>query len=160
MSDAPEPLPGPTFRDRLNYLFATHLSPDGDEYSLREVSDGTGGKITIPHLSRMRTGKVALPGAGRLEALAAFFAVPVGFFLTGRGLEPPRPPDLAEDEELREALRNPVVREIAMRAREFDVEEWHTLLEIMKLVTRTRTTGQQREVEEAGRPAATTDERA
>ncbi len=134
---------GSTFQDRLNYLFAMHLSPDGDEYTPREVNEGTGGKITPPHLSRMRAGKVRMPGGERLQALAAFFGVPVDF-LIGHVLAHEASSD--EDEELREILRNPTMREFARQTREFDVDEWNTLLEMIKLIERRRARDQRREV--------------
>lgn len=133
---------GSTFQDRLNYLFAMHLSPDGDEYTPREVNEGTGGKITPPHLSRMRAGKVRMPGGDRLQALAAFFEVPVDFLI---GHVPVHEVSLDEDEELREILRNPAVRELARQTREFDVDEWNTLLEMIKLIERRRVRDQRRE---------------
>ena len=47
----------PSFAELLRHLFATRLSPRGRPYSLREVSEGTGGKLSIAYLSLLRRGE-------------------------------------------------------------------------------------------------------
>ena len=104
---------GPTFAELLNGLFATHLGPRGRPYSLREVSEGTGGKLSIAYLSLLRRGgNVGLPSADKVKAIAKFFGVDIDYFL---GAEPAEQSDMV-DPRLVRALADPQVRDIALRA--------------------------------------------
>jgi transcriptional regulator with XRE-family HTH domain len=112
-SDVPIP-PAPAFADLLNHLFATHLGPRGRPHSLREVSEGTGGKLSIAYLSLLRRGgNVGFPSADKVMALATFFGVDIGYFL---GSAVSREATDAVDPDLIRALANPQVRDIALRA--------------------------------------------
>ena len=103
-----------TFSELLNHLFATHVSPRGRPYSLRDVHDGTGGKLSIAYLSLLRRGRnVGLPSADKVQALAEFFGVDISYFLpVTSGAQERR----SLDPDLEEALANPQVRDIALRA--------------------------------------------
>jgi len=67
--------------DLLNYLFASRLSARGKPYTLKEVSDATGGLFSIAYLSLLRRGGIVRPSPERLRALAAFFNVESSYFL-------------------------------------------------------------------------------
>ncbi len=134
MADTPnDPSSKPTtFSALLNYLFATRLKADGKEYSLAEVSRATG--LKVPYLSNLRTGKIAMPPADRVQSLADFFGVSVGYF-TGKflGLPPSEAaqPDVPQDGELWDALRKPLVREVALRAGAMGSSERAIILEML-----------------------------
>jgi len=131
---------GALFAERLNSLFATRTDPaTGQPYSLREVSEGTGGLVSRAYLSTLRRGVVAMPGLHIIEALARFFDVPTGYFLghnTGDVPGPVAPSDDvgATDEEaaLRLALADPLVRETALRVKDFGPEEWKLMIGIVE----------------------------
>ncbi len=118
-----------SFAEQLNYLFATRLSPTGRPYTLREVSEATGGKLSIGYLSLVRKGGVAMPSAGRVQALADFFGVDIGYFTGGQHL--PEQAQTEMDDALRQALSRPGVRELALRAGQMDDEERALLFEMM-----------------------------
>lgn len=130
MDDADSRTPQlPSFADRLNYLWGTRLSPRGTPYTLREVHEGTGRKLSISYLSLLRKGGVAEPSGEKLQALANFFGVPITYFTAEQVPQELAVTDL--DPELLEALRNPMVREIALRAKNMGREEWELVLHMM-----------------------------
>jgi len=119
----------PDFAARLDYLWNTRLAPRGTPYTLREVHEGTGRKLSISYLSLLRKGGVAAPSGEKLQALANFWKVPITFFTVERV-----PDELAGSDispELREALRNPLVQELALRAAHMGREEWELVLHMM-----------------------------
>jgi transcriptional regulator with XRE-family HTH domain len=117
------------FADLLNYLFASHLSPRGKPYTLKEVSDATGGYFSIAYLSLLRRGGIERPSPERIRALADFFSVDMSFFL---GEDPSFEERHAEmDEALRRALADPQVREFALRINEFSTAERTIVLNML-----------------------------
>lgn len=92
----------------LNHLFATRLAPEGRPYTLTEVSKATG--MSVPYLSILRKGTIAAVPFQRVEALARFFHVPLDYFSQAG------PPVDTLDDLVREALAQPLVREVALRA--------------------------------------------
>ncbi len=129
---------GALFAERLNSLFATRVNPaTGQPYSLREVSDGTGGLVSRAYLSTLRRGIVVMPGLHIVEALAAFFNVPTGYFLghdtgdvPGAGASSSTDDEGTTDEDaaVRQALADPMVREIALKVKDFGPEEWKLMI--------------------------------
>ncbi len=128
---------GALFGERLNSLFATRPDPaTGAPYSLRDVSEGTGGLVSRAYLSTLRRGGVSMPGLHIIEALARFFDVPTGYFLghdTGDvpGAAASSGADEGETDEetaLRLALVDPMVREIALKVKDFGPEEWKLMI--------------------------------
>ncbi len=128
---------GALFGERLNSLFATRPDPaTGEPYSLRDVSEGTGGVVSRAYLSTLRRGGVAMPGLHIVEALARFFDVPTGYFLghdTGDvpGAGTSAGADEGETDEetaLRLALADPMVKEIALKVKDFGPEEWKLMI--------------------------------
>jgi len=99
----------------LAHLFETRLSPSGRPYSLTEVSAGTSGKLTVSYLSALRKGKVAAPSADKVQALANFFGVRATYF-TGQDSLAESAVSGDDDDELRQAMAQPLVRLVARRA--------------------------------------------
>lgn len=140
----------------VNHLFATRRHPSGREYRLSEVSAATGEQLTVAWLSLLRNGGIARPGADKIQLLADFFGVDASYF-TGKQ---PRPKGDGEpDEELRRAMAQPLVREMALRASQLDEEgqEW-----LLKLVEHALALGKRarrrRQQEAQSMPDAVTDE--
>jgi len=127
---------GALFGERLNSLFATRPDPaTGQPYSLRDVSEGTNGLVSRAYLSTLRRGGVAMPGLQIIEALARFFGVPTGYFLghdtsdvPGAGSPSNDTSATDEDAAVRLALADPMVREIALKVKDFGPEEWKLMI--------------------------------
>lgn len=107
---------GSVLAARLDTLLAHAPRPGGGTYTLREVADGINQAegerlVSATYLSQLRTGARANPGYRRLQAIAAFFGVPVEYFSDE---------DVARrtDEELRllGKMRDAGVRGIMLRA--------------------------------------------
>jgi len=120
-----------TFQNRLNFLFATRLSPDGDEYSLREVSKGTGEGISPTYLQNLRRGSYQNPSQEKVRVIAEFFGVPASYFFDN-GASKAYKEEL--DERLREAISDPKVKQIALKAMEMDEQTKALILHLMKKV--------------------------
>ena len=67
--------------ERLRSLFDKVRRPDGRRWTLQEVAQATG--LSVSYLWRLRSGRAANPTRAVLERIAAFFGVPVSFFLEG-----------------------------------------------------------------------------
>ncbi len=106
------------FAERLNKLFEEHRSPDGNEYTLTEVRNATEGRLTIGYLSMLRSGGITRPRLDKVRILADFFGVSVSYF-TGNATAN----DAEISDALRQALMEPQVRELALRASELGPEE-------------------------------------
>ena len=109
--------PTALFATRLNDLFGARLNPStGQRYTLREVSEATGGVLGVSYISALRRGQIAMPPADRVQLLADVFGVDIGYFF---GKEPPMrvvDGDSAREAELRRAMDDPTVSSIALRA--------------------------------------------
>src|SRR5438132_2985010 len=92
----------------LNHLFATRLTPGGRPYTLTEVSKATG--LSVPYLSILRKGTIGSVPFQRVAALARFFGVALDYF-SQEG-----PPTESLDEQVREALAQPLGRDLLLRA--------------------------------------------
>jgi transcriptional regulator with XRE-family HTH domain len=69
--------------DKLNHLFATATARSGQEYSNEQVAGAivaTGVTISQSYIWQLRKGKKDNPTFKHLQALAAFFGVPVSYF--------------------------------------------------------------------------------
>jgi transcriptional regulator with XRE-family HTH domain len=100
--------PPSRFAVLLNQLFATRLAPSGRPYTLTEVAKATG--MSVPYLSILRKGTIGAVSFQRVDALARFFHVPLDYF-SQQG-----PPADPIDDLVREALAQPLVRELTLRA--------------------------------------------
>ena len=119
-----------SFAELLNHLFATHLSPEGRRFTLRDVCEGTGGKLSIAYLSLLRRGgSVGFPSADKVKALADFFGVSIDYFV-GSATNEDGQPGLTES--LQQALSNPEVRDIALRASSLDPAERQFFIQMLE----------------------------
>jgi transcriptional regulator with XRE-family HTH domain len=69
--------------DKLNHLFANATARGGQEYSNEQVAAAivaTGVTISQSYIWQLRKGKKDNPTFKHLQALAAFFGVPVSYF--------------------------------------------------------------------------------
>src|ERR1700730_9113691 len=111
---------------RLDHLFQTVRAPDGGEYTYRQVAVGVERvlrwRVSSSHLQSLRMGDRTNPSMRHLHGLCAFFGVPIGYFfdeeLEGR---------VNAQLELAASLRDPAVRELAMRAAGLSPEALHSL---------------------------------
>lgn len=108
----------------LNHLFDTRLSPEGRPYTLTEVGKATG--MSVPYLSILRKGTITSVPFQRVEALARFFHVPLDYFSQNG------PPVDTIDDLLREALAQPLVREVALRAGKVGVGQRALVLQMLE----------------------------
>lgn len=118
------------FATLLNHLFDTHRGPSGRPYTLGEVSKGTGGKLSPGYISLLRRGGVVMPPADRVQALADFFGVDVGYFTGRQPTSQVREGEI--DEALRRALADPLVRRIALRTSEYGPAEQAFVLSVIE----------------------------
>jgi transcriptional regulator with XRE-family HTH domain len=107
----------------LNHLFATRLTPEGRPYTLTEISKATG--MSVPYLSILRKGTIGAVPFHRVEALARFFHVPLDYFSQAG------PPVDTLDDLVREALAQPLVREVALRAGKVGLAQRALVLEML-----------------------------
>jgi len=128
----PAPL-APRFADLLNHLFATRLSPRGKPYTLKEVSDGTGGYFSVAYLSLLRRGGIEQPSMERIRRLADFFGVEQSYFL-GEERAEDRAAAREMDEALRRVLADPQIRAFAMRINDYSLEERTVVLNMLNQV--------------------------
>ena len=118
------------FTLRLNQLFDTRLDAEGKPFSVRAVAARTG--MSPSYVSNLRHGKVTRPGVDKIEALARFFGVEMAYLMGTERATVTLPADAADDEALRKALENPLVREIALTTGQFNQEQWAHMLAILE----------------------------
>jgi len=126
---------GAIFTDRLNYLFDTRRSPSGRSFTNTEVSAASDGVLSGKYLSQLRKGLVKMPGVDKLHALARVFGVEVSFFFANSDVSAHSPTpaeDLSEDALVREALKDPVMRDVLLESREYSAEEWAVLMDMVR----------------------------
>lgn len=116
---------------RFRDLLATRVSPRGKRYTLREISEGTGGQVTIPWLGLLKQGGIEVPGYDKLEALARFFRVKPSYF-TGANDDEflDEPPEVSD--QMRRALAVPGVSSLALKASEMGPEERALVLTLLE----------------------------
>lgn len=107
-----------------------HRHPSGREYKLSEVSAATEDQLTTSWLSLLRKGAIVRPGADKIQLLADFFGVDASYFT---GKQAPRQDEMgtAEDEELRRAIAQPLIRQMALRAGRLDEADQARLYELV-----------------------------
>ncbi len=132
--------------DLLNHLFATKLSPRGKPYTMSEVSAGTEGKLSVSYINAFRRGRVAIPGADKVQALADFFEVSPSYFTGSRA--PSTTEGQQVDEVARQVMSNAMLRQISVGASELDDEQQAAIL---KLIEHARTLGKQARAKRAQR---------
>ena len=87
----------------VDYLFKTHLKPDGQEYSYQEVSKALGRELDPSYLAKVRRGVIKNPGRDALMHLCLFFRVPASYFFPE--LETLAPGQQTPEEESMNSLR-------------------------------------------------------
>jgi transcriptional regulator with XRE-family HTH domain len=99
--------------DKLEKLFQT-VQPLGREYTLEEVAlgcqDASGATFSKTYVWSLRRGRQDNPTKRHLEALAAFFGVPVAYFFDEEAAE-----RVETQLALATALRNADIRDVALR---------------------------------------------
>jgi transcriptional regulator with XRE-family HTH domain len=114
-----------SFADRVNHLFATVRTPDENrEYTNAEVAQATG--VSATYIGYLRKGVRGNPSVDTVRALARFFRVRPSYLVDEEPDEPWAGPageaaDERADRRLAEALRNPGITRLAMRAAEADL---------------------------------------
>jgi len=111
------------FAERLNYLLSTRRNAERLPYTLTEVSKATG--LSLPYLSTLRKGKIEKVPFKIVEIIADFFHVPLDYF-SQKG-----PPVDTEDTLVQEALAQPLVREVVLRASRLRTPELALVLEMI-----------------------------
>ncbi len=99
--------------EKLDTLFKTVGKEGGKEPTYQDLADRiaerSGVKISPSYIWELRTGVTTNPRRGHLEALAAYFGVPVSYFFDESDPERVDPVMLA-------AMRNPEMRRVVVRA--------------------------------------------
>jgi transcriptional regulator with XRE-family HTH domain len=107
------------FAGRLNHLFATVRPPGEDrEYTNSEVASAT--ELSGSYLGYLRKGVRDNPSVEAVQALARFFGVRPSYLVDD---EPDEEHAARTDAQLRlaQALKNPAIKRLAMRAAEADL---------------------------------------
>jgi len=116
---------------RLDHLFQTVRAPDGGEYTYRQVAVGierlVGWKFSTSHLQSLRMGDRTNPSMRHLHGLCAFFGVPIGYFFDEE-LEA----RIDRQLEVAASLRDPAVRQLAMRAAGLSPDALHSLTQMVE----------------------------
>ncbi|GCD38875.1 hypothetical protein OEIGOIKO_06694 [Streptomyces chrestomyceticus JCM 4735] len=118
---------------KVDKLFTT-IRANGREYTYEEVARGcselSGGTFSKTYVWQLRTGQRTNPTKRHLEALAAFFRVPVAYFFDD---------DTADRVDsqlaLASAMGNAEVRDIALRAMSMDDSGRKSLARIIREVS-------------------------
>ena len=106
---------GQTLSDKLNRLFDSVRSPEGDEYTHDEVASALraagGPTISATYVWQLRKGLRDNPTKHHLEALADFFGVPPSYFFDEASAE-----RIDAELDLLGAMRDASIRAVALRA--------------------------------------------
>ena len=116
---------------RLDHLFQTVRAPDGGEYTYRQVAVGIErlvGWNSRRAISRACAWETApIRRCGTSIGLCAFFGVPIGYFFDEE-LEA----RVDDQLEVAASLRDPAVRQLAMRAAGLSPEALHSLTQMVE----------------------------
>ncbi|MCH6159921.1 XRE family transcriptional regulator [Streptomyces marispadix] len=129
----------PSLAEKIDKLFKS-IAPGGREYTYEEVARGcselSGGTFSKTYIWQLRTGQRDNPTKRHLEALAAFFHVPVAYFFDEDTAE-----RIDTQIALASAMRNAEVRDIALRAMSMDDAGRASLLRIIAEVSGLQSSG-------------------
>lgn len=135
---------GQTLATKLNKLFSTVRRPDGAEHGNEEVAnwcrDRTGESFSRTYLWQLRAGKRTNPTLRHLEALAAFFDMPLAYFGDDDQAE-----HLQHELDLLAALRNSNVKRVALRAVDLSPNGTDAVLELIEEIRRREDAEQDRD---------------
>lgn len=127
--------PVQSLAERIERLFRTVRRPDRTPYSNEEVAkacrESTGETFSATYLWQLRTGRRDNPTKRHLEALAAFFEVPVAYFF-----DDARSTAVAEEVALLSAMRDAGVRDVALRAVNLSPDGLGTVRDLIDAIAR------------------------
>ena len=128
-----EPAPRRTLAEKLDRLFRIVHPPGGGEYTYREVAAAMvragGPTISASYVWHLRTGLRDNPTKHHLEALADFFGVPPAYFFDDETAA-----RIDAELEVALALRDPVLRRLAVQAAGLSRESLVALAEMVERV--------------------------
>lgn len=118
-----------TLAQKLDHLFAT-VHPVRGEYTHQQVADAIleagGPTISATYLWQLRNGKRDNPTMRHLEALSGFFGVPPMYFFDDQATS-----RIDVELELLASLRDPSVRQLALRASGLSKDSLGTIAEMV-----------------------------
>jgi transcriptional regulator with XRE-family HTH domain len=136
------PRRGRSLADKLNHLFASTTPRSGQEYSNEQAAAAivaTGVTISQSYIWQLRKGKKDNPTFKHLQALAAFFGVPVSYFFddgvtdrVDQQLEELR----AEQERLNAIMGSSDAQLMALRAGELSPAGRRQVMDLLDVVHR------------------------
>ncbi len=126
------------FHEKLDHLFRTVRNPDtGKLYSLRDVSARLPANITgrdPSYLAMLRSGERGNPGLELVTSLAKIFGVPIRYFVDDVVAQrvDEQLGELYALKDLQDAMEDPDVRVIAVRARGLSSRSLGQLVELVR----------------------------
>jgi transcriptional regulator with XRE-family HTH domain len=121
---------------RIDKLFKS-VRPKGREFTYDEVAQGceaaAAGTFSKTYVWQLRTGQRDNPTKRHLEALAAFFGVPVAYFFDDEAAE-----RIESQLALAVALRDANVRDIALRTSSMDEATRQSVAQIVREISHIR----------------------
>ena len=99
---------------------------------MSEGAAATNGQLSAPYLHALRSGRIEKPGLDKMRLLADFFGVDLNYFSPPSAGEPPSTGISTEMERaVRQAMEQPLLREISLGVGELDDEEQLALLTLI-----------------------------
>jgi transcriptional regulator with XRE-family HTH domain len=124
-----------TVAEKVDSLFKTFpKDSEGNEYSYRDVEEGTGGAVTATTVWKLRTGRIHRPSLQVIEALCQFFNVPISYFSS----EKPASEEYLQNLRLATRLRRAKVKEAALQISDLDDAAIQDLLGMVKYIRTAR----------------------
>jgi transcriptional regulator with XRE-family HTH domain len=126
MAKAPKPKPAKTLAEKIDHLFTVVHPPKGEythEQVARAIETAGGPTVSATYLWQLRKGMRDNPTKKHIEAMSSFFGVPPSYFFDE---DTAAAPDA--DLELRTAVRDPLVRQLATHAAGLSPETLTTLI--------------------------------
>jgi transcriptional regulator with XRE-family HTH domain len=125
----------PTLAAKIDRLFEVVRRPDREHYTHEEVAracrEATGESFSATYLWQLRTGRRDNPTKRHLEALAAFFQVPVAYFFDDE-----QGTKIDEELAMLGALRDAAVRNVALRAVTLSSDGLDTIADVIEAIAR------------------------
>ena len=116
--------------DKLELLFANFTQPDGSTFSYQDVEKGTDHAVTAAYVWKLRAGQATNPSYKVLEAIAAFFGVPIDYFASTQTVSD----DYVQRLKLAAELGKEDVAQIALRAGQLDAPGRQAILHMLEYV--------------------------
>jgi transcriptional regulator with XRE-family HTH domain len=141
MARAPKQKPVKTLAEKIDHLFTVVHPPKGEythEQVARAIEAAGGPTVSATYLWQLRKGMRDNPTKKHLEALSSFFSVPPSYFF-----DEDTAPAFDAELELRTAVRDPLVLQLATQAAGLSPETLATLIDM---------TGRVRQLEGLGNP--------